>query len=294
MLWGNKYLCVKNWLRKLNEPFPEEENLGSDIKHITATSLFIFFILFVLKPFNIHAPGSDYLWVCLGFAAVTFVVSFLYFVVFRYLLKLKKDAPSWTLGRWIIYMLGLLMCIAWGNLLYIRMLNPYAAINLSNFMEMAFSTLVIGWMPVVFSGFVIQLRAEHKNKKEASGIQQDLKEKSPETQMLTVASANLKQQLTVPADSYLYFEAQQNYVVVWYSDPDKPTSVTLRNTLKSISAQIPEQSFFRCHQSFIVNLSRIEQVSGNAQGLRLKLKNLPQTEVPVSRRYVSSLKEKLV
>jgi DNA-binding LytR/AlgR family response regulator len=39
---------------------------------------------------------------------------------------------------------------------------------------------------------------------------------------------------------------------------------------------------FRCHRAYIVNLDRVTNIGGNAQGYRLSLSNNPEV-VPVSR-----------
>ena len=282
-------------LHRLNAPFPEEEDFAANVKHIFGVSIFIFLVLYFLRPFGMHKSGSDVLWICLGFGAVTFVISFLYFGLFGEVLKIKKNVPTWTLGKWILYMLGLLLCISLGNLLFIKfIIFPNLGINLSNFLEMAYSTLAIGSIPVAFSGYFIQQKSDKKNQSAANAIQSQLKVAAVQKTTILLSSSNKKQQIELDENEFLYAESQQNYVAISHLKDGQITETILRNTLKNIQSQLPEKPFFRCHQSYLVNTSLIENVSGNAQGLRLRLKGLEDIEIPVSRKYISDLRAILV
>jgi DNA-binding LytR/AlgR family response regulator len=83
----------------------------------------------------------------------------------------------------------------------------------------------------------------------------------------------------------------QNYVSVCFQKDGISQKELLRNTIKNLETQIQSSVLIRCHRSFMVNSDLIEKVEGNAQGLRLNLKNLEDFEVPVSRKYIPILKE---
>jgi DNA-binding LytR/AlgR family response regulator len=211
--------------------------------------------------------------------------------LFGEILKIKKNVPAWTLGKWILYMLGLLLCIAIGNLLFVKfIIFPDLNINFSNFLSMAYSTLAIGSIPVIFSGYFIQQKSDKQNQSAANDIQSQLKITPAEKTNIRLFSSNNKQQIELAENEFLYAESQQNYVAISHLKDGEIKETTLRNTLKNIQSQLPEKPFFRCHQSYLVNTSLIENISGNAQGLRLQLKGLDSMEIPVSRKYISALK----
>jgi DNA-binding LytR/AlgR family response regulator len=59
--------------------------------------------------------------------------------------------------------------------------------------------------------------------------------------------------------------------------------VLLRSTLSLIHQQLGSFEFFiKCHRSYVVNRNHIVSTSGNAQGLKLKLKDIEEP-IPVSR-----------
>lgn len=93
----------------------------------------------------------------------------------------------------------------------------------------------------------------------------------------------------------LYAESEGNYVRLHYLDADngKPAVKLLRLTLKQAEDAFLDYSYIiRCHRAYLVNLHRVAQVSGNAQGYRLHLEGCG-TEVPVSRSYAVRVKRAL-
>ena len=89
----------------------------------------------------------------------------------------------------------------------------------------------------------------------------------------------------IPTDQIYYIESLQNYVNIYHSTEDTIQKKTERATLKSCEALIKNTDLIKCHRSYIVNTSKIENVSGNAQGLKLHLYDY-DTIVPVSRSYI--------
>lgn len=279
-----------NILKNLSRPFPEEGNFKKQLRSFAGVAFFIFAVLYFMRPFGLTGGGKSLLLVTLGFGLVSFVVPLLYYVLFAYVLKIKRNVPGWTLGKWILYMLGLLLCISFGNFSYVLWLYPgYTAFDWHTFLNMAYATVSLGLIPVFFTGFVIQRRAERLNTEAATAIQKR-KPPLPEEQAITLVSYNEKQTLTAKESEILWLESRQNYVTVFHLKDDAITETTLRNTLKSMGEQLPPAVFLRCHQSFIVNTDLIEKAEGNAQGLRLTLRGGAGTEVPVSRRYVNDLR----
>ncbi|MEM6807015.1 MAG: LytTR family DNA-binding domain-containing protein, partial [Bacteroidota bacterium] len=113
------------------------------------------------------------------------------------------------------------------------------------------------------------------------------------TEKIRLSSANKGQTFETKLDDLLYLEAMQNYVLVHHLVEGKEEKEILRSTLSQVEAELPIEDFYRSHRSFIVNLNQIEKVEGNAQGLKLFLKgNVPES-IPVSRKKIKELKNRL-
>lgn len=91
-------------------------------------------------------------------------------------------------------------------------------------------------------------------------------------------------------DDLVCLSAEENYVEVRLQREKDPV-LLVRSTLAGLEAQLAafHPRLFRCHRTHLVNTAKIRNVSGNAQGLRLKLEGLDEP-IPVSRRYVEEFR----
>jgi DNA-binding LytR/AlgR family response regulator len=104
---------------------------------------------------------------------------------------------------------------------------------------------------------------------------------------------NQKEELTLAPDDLYMVTSADNYVKVQFREGDALKSAVLRSSLKKIEEQlVGHPAFYRCHRMYIVNLHLVNDVSGNAQGLRLHLFDLADA-VPVSRSLTETVRKKL-
>lgn len=62
----------------------------------------------------------------------------------------------------------------------------------------------------------------------------------------------------VDIKNILYIEAERNYCRIFSSEKE----YLLVTTLKDMDKKLPEKHFFRIHRSYIINLSRIDEIAG--------------------------------
>jgi len=233
-------------------------------------------------------PGNPF-YLCATFGMITIIVASAYELFGTYILKLKKDVPSWTLGKWILFTLGLISTIGISNYLFL-IYKCWVATDLATFMQIFIGTIFIGVFPVVLSGLMIQIKADKRNRIQATGMQEALPISPTTVQKITLTTPTNQSTLTLPTNQLYYLEAMQNYVAIHYLKEGQMEKVLFRNTLSAMEKQLQATSIIRCHRSFLANTDLIEKVAGNAQGLRLTLKGLPDFEIPVSRKYIPILK----
>ena len=283
---------MKSILRKLNEAYPDSANLKAFFWEALGVGAFIFLFLYFFRPFGIGQIPEDPLMLCVGFGLITFAVSFLFEIFIRFVLKIRKDLPSWTLGKWILTTAILISFIALANHAYLLFRYPSGPFHVGNLVFSFIATFAIGIFPIIFSGLVNQLRYVKRNAQHASEIQLPAAEEQP-AEKLSLSSANKKQSFEVELDKLLYMEAMQNYVLVYYVGESEIEKEILRSTLSQLEKELPDEHFYRSHRSFIVNLGQILKAEGNAQGLTLHLKADPTSRVPVSRNKIKELKNRL-
>lgn len=285
---------MRNYWKQLNEPFPDRKSLGKSILSLLGVGLFVSLFLFLLRPFGMQfmSQGWLLLFISLGFGLVTVLFGLLFDLVLIYVLKIRTDLPSWTLWKWIVQSLALLVWIALGNFLYMSMLMPEAPEWVFLF-DMFLNTVIVGIFPIVFSGLRIQLKAIKTNQQQAENIQPtlsplDVPDKAP--LVLTPASGK---QLELQLAQIRYIEAMQNYVSVTFVEAGELKKEMLRSTIANMEAQVNESAIIRCHRSYLVNLDSVNNVSGNAQGLKLRLTEVSDLEIPVSRSFIPRVRELL-
>lgn len=279
-------------LQKLRQPFPDKADLKQSLLTIFYVGVFVALFLFLIRPFNIEGPWADLTLASIGFGLVTVVFGWVFELSTRYVFRIKTDGPSWTLGKWILSSVILVVWIALGNYLFVNILSGWRAVGYFNFIRMIGYTSLIGVFPVALSGLVIQLRAEKENESTAKDISEHLhprKEESIESEVkLTLENG---QEIAFSPSNIRYVEAMQNYVLVWQLVDGQLTKETIRATVSHLEKQFANTDVVRCHRSYLVNSDAVENVSGNAQGLRLKLADVTDVEVPVSRSFIPRVKE---
>ena len=281
---------MKKILNKLNEPFPESNSFQDDFRFIVGVGIFVTFFLFFLQPFGMnHYPGNPF-WICVIFGIITIIASTAYEFFCTYILKLEKDVLAWTLGKWILFTIGLVATIAISNYLFLYYMG-WVATGLDDFVQIFISTLFIGIFPVVLSGLMIQIKADKRNQIQASDMQEVLPIAPPTSETITLTAQSNQPALTLPVHELFYLEAMQNYVSIHYLKDHQIEKVLFRHTISAMEKQLQNTSIIRCHRSYLVNTNLIEKVAGNAQGLRLTLKGLPDVQIPVSRKYIPVLRE---
>lgn len=97
--------------------------------------------------------------------------------------------------------------------------------------------------------------------------------------------------LSLPVFSIYFFEAQDNYVCIYYDDNGKLQKYLLRSTLSKVEKSISNRMLTRCHRSYIVNLSHIKEFIRGHNSATLILDTPTGHSVPVSKSYYKSFPE---
>jgi two-component system LytT family response regulator len=82
------------------------------------------------------------------------------------------------------------------------------------------------------------------------------------------------------SDEILYAESDGNYSTIFLTDGDK---IVLTKKLKEVNALLPDDSFFRIHNSYIINLNKIKEFLKTDGYVVLKSNH----KIPVSRQKKS-------
>ncbi|MCY7359239.1 MAG: LytTR family transcriptional regulator [Rudanella sp.] len=291
-------------LSVLRQPYTVFDPTLVQIRGAGLIGLFIGLFLLVFQPFGLSQWETDLKWLkIVGFGAITFVFTSIHFTFWPALFPRFFTEQRWTVGRAISYILINILLIAVGNFLYIGFLLelPFRS---GNVVWMVLVTLAVGVFPatgIVLWGYIRRLR---KYQDSAATLQPMARpspapnlEHAPQTDafrpselsLISLVADNEKDSLTISPAYLLFIESSDNYCTVYYQENGKLQKPLLRSSLSRIENQLANYPrLVRCHRSFIVNLDKVERVTGNAQGYKLHLLD-GSLEVPVARRYNETL-----
>lgn len=99
---------------------------------------------------------------------------------------------------------------------------------------------------------------------------------------VSIQGRNRDENLQLSPRDFLYAQAQENYVTVYYRTPEGERHRILRATLGEIAAQIPQA--VRIHRSYLIDPRHVVALEGNARKRIVRLAGVEQA-LPVSARF---------
>lgn len=282
-------------LKILQQPYPfgEKSNIRL-LKQSIGEGAFIALFLIFFQPFGVSEwqdPNKNsYL---AGYGLITALCGIiLRFAVFKTFPKYHSEA-TWNVGKEVLSIMMLIMMIAAGNIIYSNLIFNFEN-GIISFLWMLLAVVIIGIFPATFGvmlNYIIQLKkfnqqivVHHHHTPEITLAEQVSENKVQNSVLLKLIAENEKDSIELAVDSLYFIESSDNYSTVFYEKNQKLQKELLRSSLTRLESQISSENIVRCHRSFIVNLDKVEKVTGNAQGYKLHLKS-PELLVPVARKY---------
>ena len=278
-------------LRILNQEYPAPRPVLKSLIIAVLSGLFVALFLLYFEPFNFHLNTIENKVFQLSFygCITTFVLLF-FLYVFPLLLPNLFSDMNWKLGYQMIF--NMLIVIATFNSIYSNYMNSMP-FDWDIYWLMVSRTFALGILPIAFITFVDYYQKVKSSLNLASNIlinkKEFLKDSKEDTHQI---STDLKNEtFSFSENDFNYAIAEGNYIDMCSLDENTLKKVTYRVTLSSLEIQLKEaSSLIRCHRSYLVNLNKVKNISGNAQGLKLELIN--QSEIiPVSRKHIPIVKQ---
>lgn len=279
----------------LSQPAPVNEKPWLSVLLCVAI---VIFILAIFEPFNFRLNSLGQVWVLVGFALLTMLVTSIAFVLFPKIFKRFYNPDKWTTGKSLLNNVFFLIIMGIGVVCYdyfivMKQLPEYFPMG---FLVDLLAALTIGIIPLSIITIITQNNALKRNLNSSKEINQILSERikiSPIKEDLITLNKSTKESISIRPEDILYMESEGNYVNVHYRQDEKVTYKQIRSTIKQMEETLQNHPMFiRCHRAFIVNINYISNAEGNAQGYQLTLSNVP-LEIPVSRTYLKNIKDAL-
>ena len=275
----------------LKQPYPLHTNKW---RLIISISLFIGLFMLIFQPFGLSQVTGEFRYLFyMGFGVVTMIMMIVDIVVIQYFFKKQFDYKQWTVQKQLIWLSWIIFSVGLGNFIYTSVFSLHWSWEAFIYFQLV--TLAVGLIPITALTIINQNRWLTENLKLAQEFNSSLKieNKAAADESVTLIADNEKDSFQLELSNLLYIESTGNYIEIYYHKDGVLKNTLLRSTLKRTELQLEKHSsVLKCHRAFLVNASKIAEVKGNSQGLRLALKHT-DTEIPVSRNFSKSLKEKL-
>jgi hypothetical protein len=302
----------------LNKSYPHTTNLKRGLFNNFLIGCFIGLFLIIFQPFEINAWVTEHkVLKLIGFGIVSFIIPTLVGIFMLIFIPEKVLEDQWKVWKEILMIIVVLALIAFGNMVYLVILG-ITSISLNGYIDMLITTCLLGVFPVTGSVVVKYNRLLKINLAQAALVNQALHKhlavhnyKKPLEQPnriitdtslsnndnrisnnILLVAENEKDKLELKPEQLLYIESADNYSDVIYLDGKERKKQLIRSSLKRMESQINSADIVRCHRTFIVNLSKVKSIEGNAAGYRLYLYDTADI-IPVSRNYGTSIVAKL-
>ncbi len=244
--------------------------------------------LLLFRPFGVYDPElrMHYLFICFFHALAPALILLIYFRVLNYFRK-EKNHIQWTLLSEYFHIVNMLFLIGTASFLMRDLIynNPYNW-SWNYFFEEIRNCFVAG----IFLYFFLRLFGFYFESKKGSPFVLQfspltIKSQKEVTVQDVFISTQVKQDdFHLDTDHLLFAKADGNYIELTASDGTRITTDVKRISLTQFENQIAAYPhFFRCHRAYLVNMFKIEKVSGNSQGYLLSFSET-EMKVPVSRK----------
>ncbi len=274
-----------NWiLQLLQKPYPFHARFSKSIRPILVFSTIVPLFLIVFQPFGIGASNCEWQ---MAMLAGTFIPIFLGLSVNFYgLVRLFSqffDGDNWNVGKETVWSIWNFITIMFMVSIYWSLV-PVCGPSSIVWTEQILNALLIGLIPItscIYFNYSYMLKRKLVKAEELNAVLQE-RISYHEHGQLNLEGANNSERVSLSTDRLILIQSQDNYSKIVLEKGGVVESKLIRSSLRDIENQIDYSFIVKCHRSYIVNLSRVEKVSGNARDFKVKLSNYPDW-IPVSR-----------
>jgi hypothetical protein len=279
----------------LTAPYPFHRNFASGLAFAIGAGAFVALFLIVFQPFGTREFQHENKTLFLaGYGLVIAAFIWLGSNLPPRAFPRFFDEERWTVGKHILFSTLVFLLVFAACYVYkdVALGLPVSWRGFFGFLPFAFSIAIFPIAGLVMGSYVLRLKHHSKVADAANSHLHSPVEKSA-LRTLSLPDENGKSALELAPNQLLYLHAADNYVEVFHLENGQaPRRSILRNTLTNLESSLAEAGLVRCHRSYLVNLGRVERVSGNAQGYRLHFAWL-EASVPVARGRSTEVLEKL-
>ena len=283
---------INVWLKK---PFPFYENIQQKLFIPTFFTLIIVLGIIILnysnKKYFSFANTVD----IFGYGLVVILVSLLFSLFFPAIFPKLFDPEKWNIQKTLIFLIVSVITIGIvvGIIAFYKE-NPNTSLLFYIF-RIILRSIILSILPLIILVFIAERRLYKQNNKDVIEMMKNIK---PNDLLRTsnhkfIFAKNTKDEIIINENNLFFIKAEGNYCYLFYEKKGEIKKSLIRTSLKSIENIVSvSNQFIRCHKSYVLNLEKVNNVTGNAKGYTFYLiKN--DYKIPVSRNISKSVIEKI-
>ncbi len=292
-------------LRYLLKPYPCNVEPKFMMVQSLAISIFIFLFLFIFQPFEIASrPHVHVLNLSIMYSLIALGCSLVITLGTPFLFPSVFVELKWNILKEILFICLIVLVISFAN--YYASIEYYLHYQLDSILDESsswppiliavFYTFSIAIIPCIMLVMFNQFRLLKKAIKESEMINHSLMNKPNESKEVQVSllGEGKNEQLQINMEDFLFARASANYSEIFHMEDNGLKKILLRSSMNNLEDQLQNfDAVERVHRGYLVNLNKVINVTGNAQGYRLHFKQSDEF-IPVSRQKSKEVKGKLV
>lgn len=288
-------------LKVLNKPYPRDWNISllHIIKINAVIFLFVTLFLYLFKPSAIIGVPVDFnLIESATYGIISFVVTLAIFILIPKIRPSFCIEENWNVKKEFILNFTIIFSIAFFIILYgLFVLN--VELKFWILLRVIFLTILIGVFPIFGIILYNQNRLLRKYLASSNEINKSISSKEEKPQqvnsLISINGEGKNETLKLNPNEILFIQSQSNYCQITYIENQEIQKTLLRISLSKLLdiLKTNNSKIEKVHRSYLVNLAKVKNVTGNAQGYKLHFEN-SNTLVPVSRNLSKAVKEKIV
>lgn len=275
-----------------NIEYPRRFTSEKLVKSSIIVFLCIFFFLLLFKPFGVYDPElrMHYLLICFFHSFAPALILYIYFRALNYFRK-EKDEFHWTILKEYVH-IGIVLILMGFVSFLMRDILYHNPDNWSwrYFFEEIRNCLVAG----IFFYFFLRLLSSYiESKKGSPSVLQFIpitehEEKEILEPQISISTQVKQDDFLLDIGDLLFVKADGNYIELTRLKGEHVITEVKRISLTQLENQLSAYpNLFRCHRAYLVNMFKIEKVTGNSQGYLLSFRET-NLKVPVSRKQTES------
>ncbi len=283
---------INKWLRT---PLPFYENYKQKILIPILLSLLVMIGIIILTPYENADMFFKQIVNVFQYGFIVIFISLFFSLILPEILPKIFNAEKWNIQKTIVLFLVTVFTIAISITVFVYFLdNPNNKHFHLYFVKIFIRSIILSFFPIIILVFYFERILRRKNHLRAIEIINELKtnqqsEQKRNNNLIYTFAKNTKDEIKIAENELLFVKAEGNYCLLTYRRKSIVMKQLIRSSLKDIEQILSKSNhFLRCHKSYIVNLDKISNITGNAKGYTFYL-NETENTIPASRNLSKSL-----